>query len=363
MARVLFILKFRDYDYQCGSSYGDGLSSGLFNSARLVVEMLLAAGIDALLVQVHDNNDIDREVFQYKPTHVIIEGLWVVPEKFEILTRLHPTVQWIVRIHSEIPFLAMEGVAMDWIARYVHIAGVTVACNSRRCHRDIGDYLWDVTRAWTRHWELGALPADSHKQIRDHVPLLPNYYPRRRPWWRPRDADDLRIGCFGAIRPLKNQLMQAIAAVTLAESVGKKLRFYMTSRDCEQGGDQVLKNIRSLFRHTRHELVLRPWLPHEDFLGLIDTMDLGMQVSLSESFNIVSADMVSAGLPVVVSSEVAWACPLAQVSPVDSSSIIAGMVRVMDPLLGAIIGFENRRRLEKFSRDSRRRWLEYLGRP
>ena len=34
---------------------------------------------------VVDNNGIDKEITEYKPTHVFIEGLWVVPEKFDVL--------------------------------------------------------------------------------------------------------------------------------------------------------------------------------------------------------------------------------------------------------------------------------------
>jgi len=75
-------------------------------------------GVEASLVEVVDNNCIDREVHKYKPTHVFIEALWVVPEKFDVLIPLHPTVQWNVRLHSNTPFIANEGSAMDWITKY-----------------------------------------------------------------------------------------------------------------------------------------------------------------------------------------------------------------------------------------------------
>jgi hypothetical protein len=77
--------------------------------------MLVANGVDSTIIEVIDNNGIDREVTKYKPTHVIIEALWVIPSKFEILTKLHPNVKWIIRLHSEIPFLANEGIAMEWM--------------------------------------------------------------------------------------------------------------------------------------------------------------------------------------------------------------------------------------------------------
>lgn len=355
MARVLFILKFRDYDYGC--SYGDGLSSGLFNSARLVVDMLNANGVAAKLVQVTDNNDIDREVHAYKPTHAIIEGLWVVPEKFKELIPLHPRVQWIVRIHSEIPFLAMEGVAMDWIARYDEFGGnVRVACNSERAQQAINGYIHEIDRKC-----LGASGISIGRRRYPNTLLLPNYYPYRRPWWKPYPNPELlRIGCFGAIRPMKNQLIQAMAAIEFAEARGKKLRFYMTHRDSEQGGDQVLKNIRALFAHTGHELVLRRWMPHEDFLGIMDMLDAGMQVSLSETFCIVAADMVSAGVPVVVSPEVRWASGGAKAEPTSLPAIVEKLKFVTSPIFREWVSFQNRAGLAEYSHRSKHIWLRAL---
>lgn len=349
MAKVLFILKLREEYGECSYSYSNGLSSGLFNSARLVVEMLQRSGVDAKLVQVVDNNDIDREVHRYKPTHVVIEGLWVVPEKFEVLHALHPKVKWIVRVHSEIPFLAMEGVALDWIAQYLFVVNVRVACNSHRLFRDIQNYEQEIA-------------GRANKILDSWVLFLPNYYPPRRPWWKHHHRDFLHVGCFGAIRPLKNQLIQAMAAIEWATRRGTpRLKFYMTYRDCEQGGDQVLRNLRALFLHTRHELILGKWLPHDDFLRLMAILDVGMQVSYSESFNIVAADMVSAGVPVVVSPEVSWASIGAYASPTSMESIVNAMDRVTSPYGRDGISWMNRRGLESYAQRSRTIWLDYLG--
>ena len=123
-SKVLFILKYRamytdicfDESEMYSSSYKH-FNSGLLNSANQVHEMLLDHGVESKLVQVIDNNCIDKEVHQYKPTHVIIEALWCVPEKFEILQKLHPKVKWILRLHSETPFIANEGIAMEWILK------------------------------------------------------------------------------------------------------------------------------------------------------------------------------------------------------------------------------------------------------
>src|ERR1035437_8193029 len=112
MKRVLFIAK---KGQRYSGVYGYAASSGLLNSATFVEEMLHNLGVGAKVVHVVDNNDIDRAVTQYQPDVVIIEALWVIPSKFYVLTQLHPRVQWVIRVHSEIPFLAQEGMAMQWL--------------------------------------------------------------------------------------------------------------------------------------------------------------------------------------------------------------------------------------------------------
>ena len=101
MSKILFILKRRE-DYNAVVHSNVGLSTGLYNSASFVHNMLNHMGINSVLEVAKDNNCIDRLVTQHQPTHVIIEALWVVPQKFSVLQRLHPNLKWIIRLHSEI---------------------------------------------------------------------------------------------------------------------------------------------------------------------------------------------------------------------------------------------------------------------
>ena len=231
MLRVLFVLKHRNVygDYWSHAEEaalsrdpGKSFSSGLLNSARFIVAMLREAGVNARLVQVRDNNCIDREVHRFRPDIVVIEALWVVPEKFEVLQRLHPSVQWVVRGHSEIPFLAQEGVAIDWITRYVQFDNVCFAANSESSMRDIRTIVGAANPDW---WD-GMADAK--------VILLPNYYPYDFGGFPGKPADGfLDVACLGAIRPLKNQLIQAVAAIEFTEHVGKDLRFHINSTRIE----------------------------------------------------------------------------------------------------------------------------------
>jgi len=283
--KILFIVKKR-LGSGGNATYG---SSGLLSSAGFLVAWLRSAGISAKVVAVTDNNDIDREVTKFRPTHVIIEALWVVPNKFEVLRWLHPNVKWIIRCHSNMPFLAHEGIAMDWLVRYAEKPNVWVAFNSERTMLGMKRVLPEGKALY-----------------------LPNDYPIenwRRIKKRPFD-DVLNIGCFGSIRPMKNHLSQALAAIYYARDKGKFLRFHINLR-AEQGGEEVLKNLRALFAKSkaRAELIGHPWMPREDFLQVVNQMDLSLQVSMSETFNIVAADATACGVPMVVSREIEWACP------------------------------------------------------
>lgn len=303
-SRVLFIAKKSDYNYSGGNPL---MVTGLKLSAGMCVDVLNAAGIPAKLVIVNDNNDIDREVTAYKPTHVIIEALWVVPAKFAVLTRLHPTVRWIVRLHSEIPFLANDGIALTWILQYVRYGYVFVSANSPNLNAALNDILQTFGEPTYKNVYLPNCYVTSEK--------LPHKVPCR---------DGIQIGCFGAIRPFKNQLIQAIAAIAYADSIDHQLTFHMNGTRQESGGSSVLKNLIALFDNSpKHHLTLHSWLDHDDFLKLCATMDLGMQVSLSESFNIVTADMVTVGVPMVVSSAVYWMPDSTMADPYNVADIVS----------------------------------------
>jgi len=298
--RVLFICKKRQNGY---SGWGSiHVSSGLTISAKLVSDMLNTIGVPSKVVQVVDNNDIDREVHKFRPDVVIIEALWVVPEKFNILRKLYPHIEWIIRIHSEIPFLAHEGIAMQWLFEYKGMDHVHIGANSNRLLAILEDLL------------------------KTNILYLPNYYPVRirgkKGHHHKRHHNIIDIACFGAIRPMKNQLIQALAAIKYADSKNKLLRFHINVNRIEQRGDGCLKNIRKLFDKVPHELVEHRWMDRDEFLDTIKKMDLGMMVSYTETYSVIAADFVASNIPVVGSPEVRWLARASQADPNDIDDII-----------------------------------------
>jgi hypothetical protein len=73
MPRILFVLRHRDAPWgHDGFYHGYHLSSGLRNSVKFLVEMLTEIGIHSEMVEVIDNNQIDREIHRFRPTHCIV---------------------------------------------------------------------------------------------------------------------------------------------------------------------------------------------------------------------------------------------------------------------------------------------------
>ena len=350
--RVLFITKHRSVqDEATGQVYG-GMSSGLLNSARFVAEMLGRHGAEARVVQVVDNNGIDREVHQFKPEIVVVEALWVVPEKFAVLTKLHPSVKWVVRLHSDFPFLSNEGSALDWLSHYLDYPGVHINANSIST-KDSLQFLLEA-----RYRNVDTV------QVSERLSYLPNYYPVD---WKAKrekieDPEFIDIASPGAVRPMKGHLNQAVAAIKFAEDLGRTLRFHINSGRVEGRGEPVQKNLRNLFANqSRHQLVEHSWAPHEDFLKVVAQMDIGMQVSFSETFCIVAADFVNLNVPVVVSDEIDWVSQLFWADPNDVESQVR---KLKVAWYGRHLNLQalNKFGLDRYAEQSEIRWCDFVAR-
>ena len=348
MTKILFILKRRE-DFNAIIHSQVGVSTGLFNSASFVNDMLNNKKIESKVVVVSDNNDIDREVTAYRPTHVIIEALWVVPSKFTVLEKLHPSVNWIIRLHSELPFMANEGIAMDWLGDYSKFKNVYIGINAPRMLREIKNYL-KIVNNWSDH------------ETNRKVFYLPNYYPIKE-FKKTNfvDKDYVDVSCFGAIRPLKNHLLQAFAAIEFANKINKKLHFHINAGRIEMKGEPVVNNLKGLFQQiydSGHKLVNHEWTPREQFVELCGTMDIGLQVSFSETFNIVAADHIIKGVPIVGSSEIPWSANMFNANPVDSNSIVNALILTYNTK--SLNVKTHKYNLDRYVKNTEKIWVNYF---
>jgi len=307
MSKVLFLLH-RDHD-----EIHDELSSTLYYASTFVHEMLKDNEIDSTLEILANSNSINKLVTKYCPDYVIVESLWVNPIFFSYLCNMHPNIKWIGRSHCEIIHLAGVYYSIEQVSLYSDFKNIIIGQNSQRATHDISIYLKSRNN-WT------------DEETSNKVIYLPNFYPQIYKTKKiNKDKDYIDIGCFGAIRLLKNHMIQTIAAIDFANQIGKKLRFHINATRIEMEGDNVIDNIKKLFEQLNtsgHAMITHEWQSRKDFLTLCYEMDIGMQVSITESFNVVAADLVSQGVPIVGSiGEIPWAVTEFSASYSDSEDI------------------------------------------
>jgi len=303
MENILFVLKRRNTSY--------GVSVGLNNSAKFIANFLNLSydKYHAKVVEVFDSNEIDKHLHGFKPKFCFLEALFVPPYKLHELAIKYKDTLFVVRIHSKTPFLAMEGIAIEWMNEYLNLGleNVLLSGNNKYFYNDMR-FIYG----------------------QDDWVYLPNiYYPiaNRTEKIGPKISKgmygDLDIGCFGAIRPLKNTLNQAVAAIIFAERMGKKLNFHINDDRVEQRGESVLRNLENLFSDVfRHELIKHSWSDHYDFLKTIKDMDITMTCSFSESYCITAADSIYMNVPTVASPEVTFIPSYLTAEPTNTQQIV-----------------------------------------
>jgi hypothetical protein len=327
--------------------------AGLSNSANFLKRILEKyVNLHCELKLCVDANSVDKEISLFRPDICIIEAIWIPPYKMKELSKLWPSVTFVVRVHSKIPFLANEGIAIGWIKEYNQIENVMVSFNNLATNEDFRG--------------IGIEPV-----------YLPNLYPTIRNFNGTKyffksikekvcklfgcstSKTVVNIGCFGAIRPLKNQLSQAFAAITYADKNDKILHYHINGTRVEQRGENVLKNLRELFKDTRHKLVEHKWMEHHEFLKVIHQMDLGLQVSYTESFNIVTADFVHCEKPIIVGHDTDWMYCESKVDANNIPMMVEKIENVMKNRSKYIL--RNYTSFEKYYRKSLRIWRWFLG--
>jgi hypothetical protein len=298
--KVLFIIKKRH-------GYGGGnpkTSYGLKNSCQFVSNALELYGFDTKVVEVIDGNSIDKEVFDYKPTHVFLEAIWVTPDKLDELLSIsrYKKIKWFIRVHSKVEFLAHEGMAFTWLLEYSKIAkkhkNLKLAFNNLQPIEDFKNSL-GVNSVYA-----------------------PNIYLFEKTKHKMNYGKNLKIGVFGAIREMKNHLNQAFGALDFASKNKYNIEFHINvSTPFEACGENILKNLRALFKDSKHKLVENPWLNHTEFSKLVKTMDICSQVSYSETCNITLIDSVSQNIPSIGSKEIPYLHSWYVTDPADSHKI------------------------------------------
>lgn len=260
------------------------------------------AGLKAKLTEAET---VPRNMQQV--THVVISAPWLAAADLQDIAILNPHIVFACASHSNVAFLAADPNAFKLVRQYTHVERSTpnfhLAGNSSRLATWVaGSYS---VPCWT----------------------IPNLYyldgsvtPNREMY----SGGTLRIGCFGAMRILKNILTAGAAALQIGNEMRVNVEFWV-SAGRNEGAQGTLQSLREMVDGLYSiQIVERPWQEWSQFVQTIGHMHLLVQPSFTETFNVVTADGIARGVPSVVSTAINWA-PAAWKADSDDPSAIAAV--------------------------------------
>lgn len=294
---------------------------GLGVCAILTAKSLRAAGFDVEVWQCSTAMDLKVRLNAAQASatsrglhpisHVVVSAPWIpIVEMQQILTS-YPDVHFATVSHSNVGFLAADPNGIKLLRQSIELqAGYHNFTLGGNCRK--------YTDAWQAMY--GA-----------PVTFLPNLYDvsaikhvgQRLPWHR---GQTLRVGVFGATRPLKNMVTAVAAAVELGNTLKNDVEVWVSSGR-EEGGGSVKNAILQLVEglpHTR--LVEAGWRSWPAFTQIVGNMHVLMSPSYTESYNICVADGIAQGVASVVSEAIDWV-PQDWVANADNVGSIARTAR------------------------------------
>ena len=263
-----------------------GLGVAAINTAKV----LRRAGIKAEVWPIISAADLRKRLTAAPAEHVIISAPWIPTVELHALANDFSDTHFAVNCHSNVGFLQAdrngvklmrEAMELEMGTHNIHLAG-----NSRRfCH-----------------WVQSAFGVA--------CTYLPNLYclnSQPAPH-QPFHGGTLRIGAFGATRPLKNLMSAAGAALDIAHYFRAPLELWLSAGRAEGGGETILGAVREMLNGVPGvELKMNGWQSWPNFRKTVAHMHLLLQPSYTESFNMVTADGVAEGVSSVVSDAIDWA--------------------------------------------------------
>ena len=330
----------------CYKNFGafQGISHiGLGVSAMNNCKNLNALGIRAQVIPLKSPADLTAALKQNPGvTHVIISAPWIPTAVLSSLCAYYPETQFAVVSHSNTGFLQADRSGIRLIKEYLELeAGTYNFHMAGNCTQFVG---------WVE------------ETFREPCTYLPNMYflhdrhGERKEMW---DGGLLRIGIFGAARVGKNFISATGAAMEIATNLGVQTEIWVNSGREDGPESRVIRGAMQELTEGMPNLELKyaNWRPWPQFKRLIGSMNLLLQPSYTESFNVVCADGIAMGVPCVVSEAISWA-PRSWKAEIDDVNDIArvGLALIGDPG-AARTGFHA---LQTYIRAARNAWLEYL---
>jgi hypothetical protein len=264
-----------------------GLGVAAVNTAKV----LRREGIQTNVWPILSAADLRARLKAQPAEQVIISAPWIPTAELQSLATDFSETYFAVNCHSNVGFLQADPGAIKLVRETLELEmathNVRLAGNSRRFCR----------------WMEDTFDGRCH--------FLPNLYfldtppPRQRTFC---GSSTLRIGIFGAVRPLKNLMSAAGAALEISHNLRVPLELWLSAGRSEGGGETVMAAVKEMVSGLPSvKLVLKDWQSWPAFRQTVSHMHLLLQPSYTESFNMVTADGAAEGVASVVSEAIDWA--------------------------------------------------------
>jgi hypothetical protein len=228
---------------------------------------------------------------QHPVSNVVIAAPWVASKDMQALVANYPHIDFVSLSHSNVGFLQADPGAVRLLRDYNQIELANTNFKT-------GGNCSIFTSAWSSMYGVPML-------------TLPNLYDvstiknvgQRTPY----KCGTVKVGIFGAERPLKNMLTATAAAIELGKRLNEDVEIYMSSGRTENGGGSVGQAIKQMTSGLPGvSLHQTGWLSWPQFRQVVGQMHVLINVSFTESFCMVVADGISEGVSSVCSSAISW---------------------------------------------------------
>jgi hypothetical protein len=274
-------------------------------------------------------------------SHVVVSAPWIPTPDWQRMVGEHSDIRFAVNCHSNVGFLQADANGVRLVREAMEVERGTwnfhVAGNSLKFCRWVTDTYRTPCQYLPNLYYLDAAP------------------PPRRPLF---SGSNLRIGAFGATRPLKNFMSAAGAAVEVAAQLHANLELWVSAGRAEGGGGILEAVIAMISGLPNVRLVECGWQSWPRFRTTVRHMHLLLQPSYTESFNMVTADGIAEGVPSVVSEAIDWA-PDHWKAPIDDVHQMARVARYL--LADPHAPEDGLQALERHNRDGLDAWETFLA--
>jgi hypothetical protein len=275
--------------YKNFAAYKNISHIGLGVAALNTSKVLHRHAVDVEVWPIAQSQDLADRLRQTNATHVVVSAPWIPSADMQNLLTAFPATRFAVNCHSNVGFLEADPNGFKLVREGMEIemgsSNFQVAGNSRKFCKWVGGAYGAPCLYLPNLYYLDATP-----------PYAPCY-----------SAGTLRIGAFGATRPLKNFMSAAGAALTLSRTLKTTLELWVSSGRNEGGGDTTMRSVHAMLDGVPGvSLIEAGWQPWPKFRRIAGHMHLLLQPSYTESFNMVTADGIAEGVPSVVSDAIDW---------------------------------------------------------